>query len=130
MSGVNMAGLNELEQAVLDKLLAGDHPVLATIRQQISQARLTKREYTGVGFYCNFEVESNAPTVAGDFHIGDVHAELEGLAHGAGFVLFIRGGRISMLEGYTYDEPWPERIQSFSLKYTDPERKAELAKLG
>lgn len=130
MRRVVIVGLTELEQAVLDKLVEGDHPVLATIRQQLSQARLTKREHTGVGFYCDFEVEGNAPAVVGDFQIGDVHAELEGLAHGAGFVLFIRGGRISMLEGYTYDEPWPERIRGFSLKYADPERKAELAKLG
>ena len=52
------------------------------------------------------------------------------LAHGAGFVLFIRGGRLSMLEGYTYDEPWPDQVRGFSLRYSDPERKAELAKLG
>lgn len=130
MSGVGMVGLNALEQGVLEKLLAGDHPMLATLRRQFGQARLAKREYTGVGFYCDFEVESNAPKVAGDFHIGDVHAELEGLAHGAGFVLFIRGGRLRMLEGFTYDEPWPEQIGDFSLRYTDPARKAELAKLG
>ena len=130
MSKAIIKGLNELEQAVLDKLLAGDHPVLATLRQQMSQARLVKRENTGVGFYYDFEVDSSAPTVANDFHIGDVHAEIEGLAHGAGFVLFIRNGRISMLEGYTYDEPWPDQIRGFSLKYTNPNRKAELAKLG
>jgi len=29
-----------------------------------------------------------------------------------------------MFEDSTYDEPWPEWIRSFSLKYTDPERKA------
>lgn len=124
-----MVGLNDLERAVLHKLLAGDHPVLATLRQQFSQARLAKREYTGVGFYCDFEVDTDALTLPSDFHIGDVSAEVEGLANGAGFVLFVRGGRISMLEGYTYDEPWPDRIRGFSLEYSEPERKAELAKL-
>jgi hypothetical protein len=125
-----MPVLNEFEQAVLDKLLAGSHPVLATLRQQLRQARLASRQYNSAGFYCDFEVESDAPMVVGNLHIGDVQAELEGLAHGAGFVLFIRAGRISMLEGYTYDEPWPEQIRGLSLKYTDPERKVELAKLG
>jgi hypothetical protein len=47
------------------------------------------------------------PTLRGDFHIGDVSGELEGLANGAGFVLFIRDGRLKMLEGFTFDEPWP-----------------------
>ena len=125
-----MTGLSDFEQAVVDKLLAGDHPLLATLRQQSDHARIIKREYTGGGFYCTFEVNSTAPAVPGEFHLGDVNAEVEGLTHGAGFVLFIRGGRISKLEGYTYDEPWPKLIRKFALKYSDPQRRAELAKLG
>jgi hypothetical protein len=125
-----MQGLNEFERAVLEKLLAGNHPVLATLRRQYEHARVMQRETTGVGFYCEFEVDGEAPVEHRDFQIGDVHAEVEGLAHGAGFVLFVRGGRLSMLEGFSYDEPWPRRIDGFSLRYSDPERKAELAKLA
>jgi hypothetical protein len=50
-----------------------------------------------------------------DMHIGDVGAEFPALKHGAGFVLFVRGGVITMLEGYTYDEAWPERTDEFRL---------------
>jgi len=129
---VQVQGLDSFELAVLDKLLAGDHEVLATLRKQANGARLTKREHTGVGFYCWFEVGPDAALVQGrgDFEIDDVHAEVPGLAHGAGFVLFIRGGRLDNLEGLTYDEPWPDQIRELSLKYSEPERKAELAKLG
>ena len=35
--------------------------------------------------------------------------------HGAGFLLFIRGGVISMLEGYTDDESWPASTDEFTL---------------
>jgi hypothetical protein len=125
-----MTGLNELERAVLDKMLAGDHPVLAILRQQADVARLSKRVSTGVGFVCEFEVDRSAPITGGDFHIGDVDATVTGLAHGAGFVLFVVKGRICRLEGYTYDEPWPEQIERFSLKYSDPQRRKQLAKLG
>lgn len=125
-----MKGLTELEQAVLAKLLAGDHPVLANLRAQVRRARLSKREMTGVGFYCDFEVDDGTPTVRGDFHLGDVQADVAGLEHGAGFVLFVRSGLVSTLEGYSYDEPWPDRVVDFSLKYSDPSRKAELEKLG
>ena len=116
-----MEGLNALEQAVLDKLLSGDHPVLATLRIQAEKARLIGREYTGVGFFCDFEVPSDAPTLNGDFHIGDVNGQLQGLANGAGFVLFVRGGRLDALEGFSYDEPWPKEIGMFTLTYmTEP----------
>ena len=113
-----MEGLNALEQAVLDKLLSGDHPVLAALRAQAEKALLVRREYTGVGFFCDFEVPSDAPILKGDFHIGDVSGDLQDLAHGAGFVLFIRDGRLDALEGFTYDEPWPKEIGAFTLTYT------------
>ena len=124
-----MFGLNEFEEAVLAKMLTGDHPVLAILREQSARGRVANREHSGVGFFCHFELDRDAPALRGDFHIGDVHAEVEGLAHGVGLVLFIREGRLSMLEGYTYDRPWPENIGGFTLRYSDSDRNSELVKL-
>ena len=39
---------------------------------------------------------------------GHVDIQVEGVEHGAGCVLFVRGGVISVLEGFTYDDEWPE----------------------
>lgn len=113
----SMEGLTNLEQAVLDKLLSGKHPVLATLRAQAEKARLVERQRSGVGFFCAFEVPLGVPTVEGDFQIDDVHGELPSLAHGAGFVLFVRDGRLDMLEGFSYDEPWPQVEEQFQLTY-------------
>jgi hypothetical protein len=46
--------LNELEAAVLDKLLAGDLPALACLRTQRQRMHVTKRDYSGVGFFTEF----------------------------------------------------------------------------
>ena len=114
-----MKDFTELERAVLSKLLDGGHPVLAQLRSQLRGCRVTRREFSGVGFFTTLEVNKDAPRV-GDktIRIGDVVADIEGLAHGAGFVLFIDHGKITMLEGFTYDEPWPDTIRSFTLSYT------------
>lgn len=114
-----MYTLNEFEQAVLDKLLAGDHEILAGLREQAAHARVTSREQTDSGFYCNFEVPADIPTLNGspDFELGDVDASVDGLEHGAGFLLFVRNGRISFLEGYSYEEPWPAKVKNFRLRY-------------
>lgn len=117
-----MEGLTPLEAAVLDMLLQGDEPLLATLRSQAEQARLVSKEYTGVGFFCDFEVPPEAPRTSGSFYIEDVNADIEGLQHGAGFVLFVRGGRLDSLEGFTYGEQWPEDIDSFKLTYQAKER--------
>ena len=117
-----MEGLNDLQQAVLNKLLSGDHPVLNALRVQAAKACLVKQEYTGVGFFCNFEVPSEAPILRGDFEISDVNAEIEGLTNGAGFVLFISNGQLDMLEGFSYDEPWVQTAGGFNLTYLNEPR--------
>jgi hypothetical protein len=47
--------------------------------------------------------------------ISDVCAEFPNLRHRAGFVLSIRDGVVTMMEGFTYDEPWPEGQNEFRL---------------
>lgn len=119
-----MEGLSRFEKAVLDKLLAGDHPVLADLRIQAERGRVTSRDYTGVGFFCAFTIPPELRVSAiPDFHLGDVNGTVEGLQHGAGFVLFVRNGRLSMLEGYTYEERWPKDINDFDLTYQHEPRK-------
>jgi len=49
--------------------------------------------------------------------------KIAGMSHGAGFVLFIDYGNMNMLEGFSYDEPWPSSIAKFTLEYsTEGER--------
>jgi hypothetical protein len=54
---------------------------------------------------------------------GDVGATIEGVNHGAGFLIFVRDGYLKFLEGYTYDEPWPDKTDVSELKYFDVERR-------
>lgn len=118
MRKVEAEGFSRFEQAVLDKILAGDHPVLVALRAQARAARIASREYTGVGFFLKFEVPPDMPVLANkNFHFGDVCAAVDGLQHGAGFVVFVRDGRLATLEGYSFDESWPSEIGAFSLSY-------------
>jgi hypothetical protein len=124
-----MSELTALELAVLTKLLDGDHPVLTQLRKQIPQLSVVSREFSGVGFFTDVSVLTRHDAVPESLTFGDVEATIEGLRNGAGFVLFVRAGAISMLEGYTYDEPWPETVGSFSLRYWEPTRAKLLADL-
>jgi hypothetical protein len=109
--------LTPLEQAVIDMILDKRGEPFDTIRQQLSHATVAERRFTGVGFFTDFVISPDAPVRRGlaDATIGDVGAEFPGVQHGAGFLLFIRGGVVSMLEGYTYDEPWPTSSDEFEL---------------
>jgi hypothetical protein len=110
--------LTPLEKAVLDMMLEKPGEQIEIIRQQLAHAQVERREFTGAGFFTHFIVPSDAAVRRDlpDMEIGNVGTEFPGVQHGAGFVLFIRDGVITMLEGYTYDEPWPEKTDEFSLK--------------
>lgn len=119
-------GVTDLERAVLEKLLAGDNPTLVTLRTQAERSNVRRREYTGVGFWTFFSVPEDAPAaMLGDVTVGDVHATISGLKHAAGFNLFIHGGRLDWLEGFTHDEAWPEEMSSFELRYSKEPREVE-----
>jgi hypothetical protein len=122
--------LSLLERNVLAKLLSGDDPLLAALRAQLPELVVTERENTGVGFYVNFSGPVPAASISHlKLTFGDVDAMVEGLTYGAGFLLYVKDGRIVMLEGHTYGEMWPEgEVVTFHLKYSD-ERRQKLSLL-
>jgi hypothetical protein len=112
--------MTPLECEVMHMLLCGDEATLLVLRRQMDASRVKERKLTGVGFYTTFAVPDCIQRVElkRSLHLGDVHAEIDGLQFGAGFVLFVNDGVIDFLEGYTYEEPWPVEIHRFKLAYT------------
>ena len=112
-------GQQALEDGVMEMLLAGDDPKLSCLRAQWSASTIVKRTFTGAGFFVDFAIPADLPRLQLDetSHFGDVQAEIEGLQHGAGFVLFVSKGALDYLEGYSYDESWPTDIGCFQLSY-------------
>lgn len=120
-----MDTLNHLERAVLTKMLDGDHPVLNALRQQLESCSVRQREMTGVGFCTELAVPAEvdaARTKRAHIRFGDVIGELTGVEEGVGFVLFIDDGRLQMLEGYTFGEPWPNHAKLRGLSYSSEPR--------
>ncbi|MBX3202773.1 MAG: hypothetical protein KF850_39040 [Labilithrix sp.] len=111
--------LTALEREVLARSFAGNHPGLAALREQLASAEVQSREMTGVGFFTKLALDPNvAPVVVTSPRVafGDVQAEIGGLRYGAGFVVFIMNGRLDSMEGFTYGEPWPVHIDTFTLR--------------
>ena len=99
-------------------LLAGDDPVIATLRSQYAVAAVVNRKFSGVGFFTTYSVPSQLPRVKPpNFEVGDIQIEVLGVSAGVGTVLFVRDGKIDFLEGYTYVGPWPDNLELISLKY-------------
>lgn len=122
----------KFEKDILGKLLQGEDVVLAVLRKQYKQASVKSREETGYGFFLKFSLPLDIiplteqfQNVKPDFCFGDVGAKIKGIQHGAGFLLWIKNGKLLMLEGYSYDETWPDRIEEYQLSYYSNPRDIE-----
>lgn len=115
--------LTPVESAVLRCLLAGKEPVLLALQHQLESASIAARDITGHGFHLHFSVPGDVERlhrrfrIKSDFCFGDVEMSTDSLERGAGFLLWITGGALGFLEGYTYDERWPTNVLAFTLRY-------------
>jgi hypothetical protein len=110
-----------LVDRLVPSLISGDHPALGTLREQFRRARVKEVELTGAGFYVDFEIPADSPlTEPRNFTGGSASITLEGANHGAGCVLFVRDGRLVMLEGFTYDDLWPEHARVLAIENIIP----------
>jgi hypothetical protein len=113
----------DFELKVMTKLLEGDDPVLLALRKQYAKAIVEKRKFTGVGFYSDFYFKEQIEPVeiCKNFTFGDVTGTINDIV--IDFVLFIRNGKIAMLEGFSFGVPWPEHIYTLELEYWDGEKR-------
>lgn len=115
-----MGSLATLEHQALAALLQGDDEILHVLRHQAKEVSVSSRKMTGVGFFIEFDVPPHLPRIKSHptFTLGDVNGTAENVKHGLGFVLFIKDGALSVLEGYSYDEPWPDEPRNLALAYS------------
>jgi hypothetical protein len=103
-----------LEHDVIATILAPDHPVMNALRRQLDRCEAASRRFTGVGFFTVLDVAADvepAPVRRGRMDLGDVTVTIDGLEHGAGFVLFVQDGVLHVLEGSRTTSRGPTRAR-------------------
>jgi hypothetical protein len=116
MSEREFESFKQFEREVMEMIAKENPKYEAKIMAQYEKARVIKREFTGHGFFTDFDITDPADSLGCGYKVqlGDLTAEFPGVKFGAGFVLFIENGFISMLEGCVYgNDPWPERITEY-----------------
>lgn len=115
------AAVRELVSLLVPQLIAGSHPASSALREQFGQSRIDTVELSGVGVFVEFSLPSDV-TLAhpGDLSGGSAQIAVQGLEHGAGCLLFVRGGKLTMFEAFSYDEPWPENTRVMRIENVIP----------
>lgn len=110
--------IEQFESTVMTALLAGDDPLLESLRRQYEVATVRDREITRSGFVTRFEVPPSAPAIDRKLlHLDDLQVEIEGANTPADCSLHVHGGRLRSLECFVYDGPFPESPVIRSARY-------------
>lgn len=100
--------IEDFERQLVTALLAGDDPLLDTLRRQYEAASVRSREQNATGFVTRFDVPASAPAVDRKLlHLDDLQVQLEGAATPADASLHVHNGRLKSLECFVYDGELP-----------------------
>jgi hypothetical protein len=111
-----MNNLYPIEAAALSRLLSGEGETAVRLRRQLEKARIIGREFTGSGFFVDFDVDpALALPGAVSLTLDNAHADVPGLDGGLGFLLFVRQGLVRTLEGFTYGDQYDHHPKLFEM---------------
>lgn len=112
----NLQRASDFERAVIGHILEKEAP---EYKKHLPYLSVDRRENTDAGIYVYFNYLDNPTLFSSENRtIGQsVYAEIEGLEGGAGFMLYIDNGRITMLESFSHGSgSWPAQILKFDIQ--------------
>jgi hypothetical protein len=96
-----MENLSDLERAAIEAIIDEVPNHRLALQEQLRTASVVSRRNTGGGFYAGLATASDAPEIIERKVFGDnVYALIPGLDYGIGLILFMRDGRMHLLEGF------------------------------
>ena len=104
--------INEFEKIIITDIIEQYPEYKSKLRAQFEHAVVQKREFSKYGFSTDYAVEPPLKTLGDDVNLqlGKHQWNINGLRYGSDYILWITNGLISCLEGFSYEEPWPDEI--------------------
>jgi hypothetical protein len=90
--------------------------------EQLQSAEVTARDFTGVGFYTEFNVDRGIkPVNVTSSPGGWVRSKVGPNAYPLEFMLYVRNGYAEMIEAYSFFDGYGD-LDLLTASFTDPER--------
>ena len=109
--------MNQLEKDILTWMSSRSSS--EAFSAQVELLKVTNREYTGVGCYTDFEIQTEKTVQPILNHSKPYHGpyiDSPELEAGAGTHLWIEEGLIKCLEIFAYGDSFPEPLEEYKLK--------------
>ncbi len=109
--------LTDLEKSVIDSMLADNELTPARTAVDADAVVVVDRKLTGVGFFTDLERSQELKLFDDGVSMrwGKVGARLNATKIETGYLVYVDNGYVTTIEGYTYDDEWPDRIETIEL---------------
>ena len=104
--------INEFEKIIITDIIEQYPEYKSKLRAQFEYAVVQKREFSKYGFSTDYAVEPPLETLGDDVNLqlDKRQWNINDLQNGSDYILWIKNGLICSLEGFSYEEPWPDEI--------------------
>lgn len=102
----------EFEKIIITDIIEQYPEYKEKLKSQFENIAVKKREIHTRGFSTHYTVTATEHSLGGDknLQLGKYQWNINGLNRGSDYILWIKNGFISCLEGFSYEEPWPKEI--------------------
>lgn len=106
----------EFEKIIIDDIISQYPEYSDKLRRQYDSSTVVGRDMTGKGFFTDYEIGDRSASLGDgvNLQLGEDQWNINGLEYGSDYILWIKNGFITQLEGFSYGEPWPENITKIS----------------
>lgn len=102
-----------MENLIISDIIAQYPEYSDFLKKQFRSAKVIKRENTGHVFFTDYAITDQSSRIDGspDLTLGKHQWNLNGLKYGSDYILCVKEGLITCLEGFCYgEEQWPDEI--------------------
>jgi hypothetical protein len=100
-----VSGFTLIERAVLNAICEMCATDRIALEAHLATSTILDRRNTGAGFFTDFVVQqASSAAIGGERLRAGPTAQIDGLEHGMGFILWLKDGYANCLEGYSYEE--------------------------
>ena len=103
---------DEFEKIIITDIIEQYPEYKQKLQSQFEKIVVEKREFSTYGFSTYYVVTAEEETLGDgeNLTLGKHQWIINGLNYGSDYVLWIKNGFVSCLEGFSYNEPWPDEI--------------------
>lgn len=103
---------DEFEKIIITDIIEQYPEYKQKLQSQFEKSVAQKREISTYGFLTYYTVTAEEETLGDtvNLQLGKCQWNINDLQNGSDYILWIKNGLICSLEGFSYEEPWPDEI--------------------